>query len=83
MVTKDVCLKAIQAYRDCLAKEQKTYGPEYERLSQMEDEAPAPDPCTDAFNAMIAALAAYPEDLSAELGELADVVRQAMADRNV
>jgi benzoyl-CoA reductase/2-hydroxyglutaryl-CoA dehydratase subunit BcrC/BadD/HgdB len=81
MMTKEACLQAIQAYRDCIAKEQQTYGAEYARLSNMKDEAPAPDPCTDAFNAMITALMDYEDDLSKELGDLSEIVKREMASR--
>lgn len=80
-VTREACIEAIEAYKACVAKEQKTYGADYDRLTDMESEAPAPDPCVEMFNAMIVALMDYGDDLSAELGDLSDIVTRELANR--
>jgi hypothetical protein len=80
-VTREACIQAIEVYKDCIAKEQQTYGAEYERLTNMESEAPAPDPCVETFNAMITALMDYGDDLCAELGDLSEIVTRELANR--
>ncbi|GGN05312.1 hypothetical protein GCM10007092_20100 [Thermus composti] len=51
--------EALAAYRQCVEEEAKEYGPEYERVTFMEYEAPAPDPCAEAFSRLVAAVRAY------------------------
>jgi len=51
--------EALRAYRDCVAREEEEYGPEYERVTYMEYESPAPDPCGEAFLRLVAAVRAY------------------------
>ena len=41
--------EALKAYEDCVKREEAQYGPEYEYVTLMEYEAPAPDPCAEAF----------------------------------
>ena len=43
--------EALSAYRRCVEAEVEEYGPEYERVTFMEYEAPAPDPCAEAYEA--------------------------------
>ncbi len=51
--------EALKAYRDCVAREEEEYGPEYERVTYMEYESPAPDPCAEAFARLLEAVRAY------------------------
>lgn len=51
--------EALAAYRRCVEEEAKEYGPEYERVTYMEYEAPAPDPCAEAFARLVGAVRAY------------------------
>lgn len=80
-VTREACIEAIETYKDCVAKEQQTYGAEYDRLTNMESEAPAPDPCVEKFNSMITALMDYGDAFSAELGDLSEIVTRELANR--
>ncbi|AFV76966.1 hypothetical protein Theos_1962 [Thermus oshimai JL-2] len=51
--------EALKAYRECVEQEASQYGPEYERVTFMEWEAPAPDPCAEAFQGLVDAVRAY------------------------
>lgn len=51
--------EALRRYRACVEEEAQEYGPEYERVTYMEYEAPAPDPCAEAFARLVAAVRAY------------------------
>ena len=51
--------EALSAYRRCVEAEVEEYGPEYERVTFMEYEAPAPDPCAEAFLRLVEAVRAY------------------------
>ncbi len=44
---------ALEVYRGCQQLEQREYGSQYDEVKRMEDEAPAPDPCTEMFNKLI------------------------------
>lgn len=45
---------------DCIEREEIAYGPDYYlEVARMEDEGPAPDPCLDRFNALVAAVRDY------------------------
>ena len=74
--------EALAAYRKCVEEEAKEYGPEYERVTYMEYEAPAPDPCAEAFARLVGAVRAYEaaggrrEDLS--LGARRDQIYEAL-----
>ncbi|MER3482414.1 MAG: hypothetical protein C4332_03940 [Meiothermus sp.] len=46
---------ALETYRGCQELEQRAYGSQYDEVKRMEDEAPAPDPCTQMFNELIEA----------------------------
>ena len=48
--------EALSAYRRCVEAEVEEYGPEYERVTFMEYEAPAPDPCAEAFLRLVEAV---------------------------
>ncbi|GLV49319.1 hypothetical protein TJA_24200 [Thermus sp. LT1-2-5] len=51
--------EALKAYEACVEREALEYGEEYERVTFMEYEAPAPDPCAEAFSRLVAAVRAY------------------------
>ncbi|WP_019551478.1 hypothetical protein [Thermus scotoductus] len=74
--------EALRRYRECVEVEASEYGAEYERVTFMEYEAPAPDPCAEAFSRLVAAVRAYEgasgrrEDL--DLGALRDRVYEAL-----
>ncbi|TBH15467.1 hypothetical protein [Thermus thermamylovorans] len=51
--------EALRRYRECVGQEEVAYGPEYERVTFMEYEAPAPDPCAEVFYRLLAAVRAY------------------------
>ncbi|APD09482.1 MULTISPECIES: hypothetical protein [Thermus] len=51
--------EALRAYEACVEREAMEYGEEYERVTYMEYEAPAPDPCAEAFSRLLAAVRAY------------------------
>ncbi len=51
--------EALKAYEECVAREEAEYGKEYERVTFMEYEAPAPDPCAEAFLRLVGAVRAY------------------------
>ena len=51
--------EALKAYEACVEREEAQYGPEYERVTFMEYEAPAPDPCAEAFLRLVRAVRAY------------------------
>ncbi|RTI02907.1 hypothetical protein CSW23_00290 [Thermus scotoductus] len=51
--------EALKAYEDCVEGEALEYGEEYERVTYMEYEAPAPDPCAEAFARLVRAVRAY------------------------
>ncbi len=51
--------QALKAYEECVAREEAEYGKEYERVTFMEYEAPAPDPCAEAFARLLEAVRAY------------------------
>ncbi|KOX89591.1 hypothetical protein BVI061214_00763 [Thermus aquaticus] len=53
--------EALKAYEDCVEREEAQYGPEYERVTLMEYEAPAPDPCAEAFLRLVLAVRGYEE----------------------
>lgn len=55
--------EALSAYRRCVEAEVEEYGPEYERVTFMEYEAPAPDPCAEAFLRLVEAVRGSREDL--------------------
>lgn len=46
---------ALETYRGCAKTEEREYGGQYDEVKRMEDEAPAPDPCTRMFNRLIEA----------------------------
>ncbi|MBF6595023.1 MAG: hypothetical protein IVW51_11340 [Thermaceae bacterium] len=50
---------ALEVYRGCQQLEQREYGPQYDEVKRMEDEAPAPDPCTETFNELLEACMRY------------------------
>lgn len=74
--------EALRRYRECVEKEAEEYAGEYERVTFMEYEAPAPDPCAEAFSRLVAAVQAYEkakgrrDDL--DLGALRDRVYEAL-----
>ena len=44
----------------CIEREELAYGPDYYlEVARMEDEGPAPDPCLERFNELVAAVRAY------------------------
>ncbi|GAA6763970.1 MULTISPECIES: hypothetical protein [Thermus] len=51
--------EALRAYEACVEQEALEYGEEYERVTYMEYEAPAPDPCAEAFSRLLMAVQAY------------------------
>lgn len=51
--------RAFQLFRRCQEQEARQYGSQYDEVKRMEDEAPAPDPCTEAFNELIEAYMHY------------------------
>ncbi|RTG99299.1 hypothetical protein CSW50_13155 [Thermus scotoductus] len=74
--------EALKAYEACVEREALEYGEEYERVTFMEYEAPAPDPCAEAFSRLVAAVRAYEkasgrrDDL--DLGALRNQVYEAL-----
>ncbi|WP_408646658.1 hypothetical protein [Thermus sediminis] len=48
--------EALKAYEACVEREEAEYGPEYERVTFMEYEAPAPGPCAEAFPRLLRAV---------------------------
>ena len=75
------CESAIARLKACHERELATYGEAgLQEVKEMEDEAPAPTPCVDEYNAVVLALADYdgsPEEF--ELGELKDTVHALLA----
>ena len=54
------CQDAIRELKTCYERELATYGEEgLLDVKKMEDEAPAPSPCLDHYNEVVAALLAY------------------------
>ena len=51
----------LKAYENCVEREEAQYGPGYERVTLMEYEAPAPDPCAEAFLRPVRAVRGYEE----------------------
>lgn len=48
---------ALRRYWECVKEEE--YAEDYDRVTFMEYEAPAPDPCAEAFSRLVAAVRAY------------------------
>lgn len=71
---------AFEAFKACREREQREYEGEYDRVKLMEHEAPAPDPCTEAYNEVIASLLDFSGDLdSLEMGTYRDTFMRALA----
>lgn len=51
--------EALRRYWECVRAEEEEYAEDYERVTFMEYEAPAPDPCAEAFSRLVAAVRAY------------------------
>ncbi|MFN4070926.1 MAG: hypothetical protein ACK4HT_05105 [Thermus caldifontis] len=74
--------EALRRYWECVKAEEEEYAEDYERVTFMEYEAPAPDPCAEAFSRLVAAVRAYEwasgrrEDL--DLGTLRERVYEAL-----
>ncbi|WP_243029245.1 hypothetical protein [Thermus albus] len=74
--------EALRRYWECVKGEEEEYAEDYERVTLMEYEAPAPDPCAEAFSRLVAAVRAYEEasgrreDL--DLGTLRERVYEAL-----
>jgi len=69
------CQQAIKTLHDCLEREQRQYGDVHVRVSFMEHEAPAPDPCVESYNALLVTILNADEPVedivdSLELGKL-------------
>ncbi len=61
---------AFETFKACREREKKAYGDEYDRVKLMEHEAPAPDPCVEAYNDMITSLLGFSGELSGvDMGE--------------
>ena len=57
------CRAALQELEACQEREVEEYGKEdYQEVKEMESEAPAPSPCVDQYNAVVAALLEYDGD---------------------
>ncbi|WP_298628106.1 hypothetical protein [uncultured Thermus sp.] len=52
--------EALRRYWECVKAEEEEYAEDYERVTFMEYEAPAPDPCAEAFSRLVA-VGAYGE----------------------
>ncbi len=50
---------ALAELKRCRELEALEYGEQYDEVARMEDESPAPDPCVEAFNQLVSAVAAY------------------------
>ena len=69
----------------CIEREELAYGPDYYlEVTRMEDEGPAPDPCLEQFNALVAAVRAYRDDggvlAALDLGEHERAVHAALGE---
>lgn len=69
------CEKAIKTLHDCLEREKRQPGETRARVASMENEAPAPDPCVETYNALLEDILGTGEPLEQvlddlELGEL-------------
>lgn len=54
------CREALRELEACVERELKQYGEQgYDEVKEMESEAPAPSPCEDHYNAVVAALLDY------------------------
>ena len=51
--------EALRRYWECVKAEEEEYAEDYERVTFMEYEAPAPDPCAEAVSRLVAAVRAY------------------------
>lgn len=77
---------ALEVYSGCLKREEKAYGKQYDEVKRMEDEAPAPDPCTLHFNQLIEVCMHYvsgggdKDDL--ELGEYRQLIYSRIGEVN-
>jgi hypothetical protein len=50
---------ALARLNECQKQEEVAYGSQHGELNKMEDEAPAPDPCVEEFNLLVAAMSDY------------------------
>lgn len=50
---------ALDRLNECQKQEEIAYGSQYSEINKMEDEAPAPDPCIEEFNLLVAAMSDY------------------------
>lgn len=67
--------QALAALRACLEREARQYGEQLVELGRLAGEAPAPDPCGEAFNELVAAVLAYDGDRETlDLGEFREAV---------
>jgi hypothetical protein len=76
------CQEAIAALHACHERELATYGEAgLQEVKRMEDEAPAPTPCIDQYNAVVDALLAYGGALEEfELGHFEEALRASLAE---
>ncbi|WP_287417906.1 hypothetical protein [Oceanithermus sp.] len=79
----DTVRRARAELEACIEREELAYGPDYYLdVARMAAEGPAPDPCLERFNELVAAVRAYRADGGAlsdlDLGEHARAVRAAL-----
>ncbi|XOB97927.1 hypothetical protein ACMC9I_08355 [Deinococcota bacterium DY0809b] len=66
----DAVRRARAELEACIEREELAYGPDYYLdVARMAGEGPAPDPCLERFNELVAAVRAYREDGGA-MGDL-------------
>jgi hypothetical protein len=74
--------EAITKLKACREREEAKYGRQVKELGRLSDEAPAPDPCVDAFNRLVQEIFNYGGGTNElELGEFRQEVGRAMATR--
>ncbi|MDQ3461193.1 MAG: hypothetical protein M3498_18170 [Deinococcota bacterium] len=73
---------AIAQLKDCREREEQKYGEQVKELGRLSSEAPAPDPCVDAFNRLVQEILDHGgshDEL--DLGELREEIGRVMAVR--
>ncbi len=50
---------ALVRLNECQKQEEVAYGQQHSELERMEDESPAPDPCVEEFNLLVATMSEY------------------------
>lgn len=74
--------EALAALRSCQEREAKKYGEQKSELGRLSNEAPAPDPCIDAFNRLVQETLDYGGPLGdLELGAFREDIQRVVAVR--